>query len=175
MPGVIEAESKESGLQALGILVDADEHFDTRWNQVRNRCLKVAPDFPETLPREGLIHIVPHGPRIGVWIMPDNRSRGMLETFLTLMLAPERGPLWGFARDACERAREHGAPDTDAHFDKASIHAYLAWIEPPGLQSHQAVLRQALDARLPAGGPFVRWFMELFQLPPRSWKPCRNS
>ena len=166
-PGVIEAASKETGLQALGILVDADDHLEGRWGQIRRRCLRVAPDFPETLPPNGLIHAVPSGPRIGVWIMPDNGSRGMLETFLSLMLAPENIPLWTFASASCVRARGHGAPYVDAHLDKASIHTYLAWIDPPGLQVHQAVLRRALDPKLPAGQPFVRWFMDLFQLSPR--------
>ena len=142
-PGVVEAEFNEDGLRNLGIIVDADDDFGARWAQVRDRCLEVAPDFPPALPREGLIHAVGSDKRIGVWIMPDNGSRGMLETFLGLMRATGSDPLWDFAAESCRDARGHGASYTDAHFDKSRIHSYLAWIEPPGLQMHQAVLRRA--------------------------------
>ncbi len=65
-PGVIEAESKVPGLRALGVIVDADEQLDSRWTQLRDRCRRIAPDFPETLPAEGLIHVKSDGLRIGV-------------------------------------------------------------------------------------------------------------
>ena len=85
---MIEAESKIPGLKAIGIIVDADDQFDSRWSSVRERCRKIAADFPEELPPEGLIHQNEHGLRIGVWIMPDNQSRGMLETFLGSLVTP---------------------------------------------------------------------------------------
>lgn len=166
-PGVIEAESKEPGLRAIGVIVDADDQFDSRWSRVRERCRKVADTFPDDLPVGGLIFLTPTGLRVGVWVMPDNRSSGMLETFLSHLLVPGRLPLWDFARESCERSKEHGAPYSDAHCDKANVHTYLAWLDPPGRQLHVAVLARALDARLPLGEHFVRWFMDLFQLTPR--------
>ena len=103
-PGLIEAESKTPGLKAIGVILDANDSFESRWSRVRERCRKVAIDFPEQLPPGGVVHVRADGLRIGVWIMPDNRSRGMLETFLGLLLIPERVTLWDFARDACDRA-----------------------------------------------------------------------
>jgi hypothetical protein len=167
-PGVIEAESKVPGLRALGIIVDANEHFNSRWLRVRERCRKVVADFPEDLPTGGLIHQIPTGLRIGVWIMPDNRSRGMLETFLSYLLIPERLPLWDFAKESCERASGFDGCYTIAHRDKAYVHTYLAWVEPPGLTLPYSILKRAFDARLPLAENFVRWFMDLFQLTPRS-------
>ena len=166
-PGVIEAESKVPGLEALGVIVDADDLFDSRWARVRERCLQIAADVPEELPSEGLIHAIENGPRIGVWIMPDNRASGMLETFLSYLLVPELAPLWSFARETCEKSREHGAPYKDAHCDKANIHTYLSWLDPPGRSLQVEVLSRAFDARLPLGERFVRWFMDLYQLAPR--------
>jgi hypothetical protein len=166
-PGVIEAELKTPGLKALGIVVDANDHFDSRWARIRERCHRVIGDFPGDLPLEGLIHQNEDGLRVGVWIMPDNRSVGMLETFLSYLLKPELSPLWDFARDSCARAREHGASYSPAHCDKANIHTYLAWLDPPGRSLHVSVLARALDARLPLGERFVRWFLDLYQLTPR--------
>jgi len=166
-PGAIEAYLKEPGLRAIGVIVDADDFLSARWLRIRERCRRVAAAFPDELPADGLIYIAPNGLRIGVWIMPDNQSRGMLETFLGHLLVPERLPLWSFANDASRQARAYGASYTDAHEDKARIHTYLSWLNPPGRQLHVSVLARALDARLPLGERFVRWFMALFELPRR--------
>jgi hypothetical protein len=166
-PGNIEAEAQAPGRKALGIIVDADDQFDLRWQRVRKCCFGIAADFPEELPPEGLVHQSAHGLRIGVWIMPDNQSRGMLETFLRHLIVPSHAALWAFAQESCTRSRDHGAPYTDPHRDKANIHTYLAWHEPPGMSLHVSVLARALDARLPLGKQFARWFINLYQLTPR--------
>lgn len=167
-PGVIEAELKESGLQAVGLIVDADDSFDSRWARIRERCRNISDAFPEDLPPDGLIYVTPDGLRIGVWIMPDNHSRGMLETFLGYLMTPDRLTLWEFACKCCEESNSYGSPRTDSHRDKANIHTYLAWLDPPGRQMHVAVLARALDARSPLCNRFVSWFMNLFQLSPRA-------
>ena len=167
-PGLIEAESKTPGLKAFGVIVDADDQFDSRWASVRERCGKVAAGFPADLPNGGLIHVRPDGLRIGVWVMPDNRSRGMLETFLSLLLIPDRVPLWDVAREACDRASSIEGTYTVSHRDKARIHTYLAWVEPPGLSLPESILKRAFDARLPLAAEFAKWFMDLYQLPPRA-------
>ena len=96
-PGTIEAESKTPGLKALGVILDANDSLDSRWLRVHEQCRRVAADFPVELPPGGLIHARADGLRIGVWIMPDNRSRGMLETFLSVLVTLDQGPLWAHA------------------------------------------------------------------------------
>ena len=59
------------------------------------------------------------------------------------------------------------SPYTDPHRDKADIHTFLAWLDPPGRSLHVSVLARALDARLPLGERFACWFMDLYQLTPR--------
>jgi hypothetical protein len=167
-PGLIEAESKTPGLKALGVIIDANDAFDSRWSRVRERCRKVAADFPDDVLPGGVIHVNADGLRMGVWIMPDNRSRGMLETFLSLLLIPERVPLWNYANESCDRASGIAGCYTPAHRDKARVHTYLAWVEPPGLSLPYSILKRAFDARLPLAENFARWFMDLYQLPPRT-------
>ena len=82
-PDVISAQLKASRLSALGIMIDADYSPLERWQSIRNASLKSIPDLPETLPEEGLIHTTPNGIKFGIWMMPDNKMCGMLETFLT--------------------------------------------------------------------------------------------
>ncbi len=166
-PGVIEAESKVPGLKAIGIIVDADDQFDSRWSSVRDRCRKIAVDFPEELPSGGLIHHNEHGLRIGVWIMPDNQFHGMLETFLGSLVTPRLSRLGRSPRTVVRASREHGSPYTDSHHDKACIYTFLAWLEPPGRSLNVSVQARAFDSRSPLCDQFVQWFIDLYQLTPR--------
>ena len=99
--GVIEAELKAPGLHAVGIIIDANDSFDARWDRVKERCGKVVGGLPVELPSGGLIVVNEYGLRIGVWIMPDNKTRGMLETFLSYLLEPKRQKLWEYAKRVC--------------------------------------------------------------------------
>ncbi|WP_420537572.1 DUF3226 domain-containing protein [Ferrovum myxofaciens] len=46
----------------------------------------------DSFPINGLIYAINRRKRLGVWIMPDNNSRGMMETFLsTLVKTDEEG------------------------------------------------------------------------------------
>ena len=148
-PGLIEAESKTPGLKALGVILDANDSFASRRSRVRERCRKIAAGFPEDLPLGGAIHTTADGLRLGVWVMPDNCSRGMLETFLSFLLIPDRRPLWDLARESCDRASGLAGCYSAAHRDKAHVHTYLAWVEPPGLSLPYAILKRAFDARQP--------------------------
>lgn len=165
--GTIEAELNIPRLEVLGIIVDADDQRDLRWAAILRECRKVIPDFPEVLPSEGLIHVAPSGLRVGVWIMPDNQGAGMLETFLGQLIPPIQDSLWAFARRCRVEAEGQGATHSEYHRDKADIHTYLAWLDPPSQQLHHAVLHKAPDARTPLGLRFARWFVELFGLMPR--------
>lgn len=160
---LIETELKVSGLRMLGILVDANGDIDGRWTSLRTRLAAVIPELPLRAERDGLIYERPDGIRIGVWLMPDNVERGMLETLL-LRLRTGEGRLFEHARDAVAVARTLGAPFIAAHQDKAELHTWLAWQDPPGQQLHGAVRAKALDALAPGAAPFVAWFRRLFAI-----------
>lgn len=163
-PGVIEAELKSSGLSHLGILVDADEVLANRWTAIRDRCSKAFPNLPKTFPDTGIIVENDVGLRLGVWIMPDNKTAGMLETFLGFLVPNTQDRLFVAAQESARNARELGAPYIDAHASKANIYTWLAWQDPPGRQLHQAVLQEILSPRSPHAQPFVSWFRQLYQI-----------
>ncbi len=163
-PGEIEMQLKASGLQALGILVDADTDAARRWQQVLPRLGTRFGDLPARIPDEGLVVKDADGLRLGVWLMPDNRSPGMMETFLAHLRPQENAPLLAFVEEALAAAKGHGAPCKDVHADKAKIHTWLAWQDPPGLQLHTAVLTRVLEPQSPQAKPFVDWFRALFAL-----------
>ena len=81
----IDTEIQTSGLQAMGILVDANEDVAARWNAVKDRLAPAKVDLPDSpVPSGTIIDGRPHDgiPRVGVWLMPDNTSPGELENFV---------------------------------------------------------------------------------------------
>ena len=68
-PGVIEAEIGASGLEALGVVVDANGDAAARWKRVSTWCGSEFSELPDRIPAEGLEVVHSRGPRFGVWIM----------------------------------------------------------------------------------------------------------
>lgn len=161
-PGLLEAELRASGLEALGAIVDANGDAKARWNQVRARCSSEFPELPALIPAGGLLEAHPDGQRFGVWIMPDNRFSGMLEDFLAALIPEESRPLHELAKESVSRAAECDAPFQSVHRTKAEIHTWLAWQDEPGKQLHQAVHHRVLDPNMPESQSFVAWFRDLY-------------
>ncbi|MEX0867022.1 MAG: DUF3226 domain-containing protein [Pirellulales bacterium] len=163
-PGTISAEAKASGLQTLGVVIDANDSAEQRFQSLRSACLESFPNLPDSLPIDGLIHDT-NGLRLGIWLMPDNQSRGMLETFLAYLAGgDESDPLFEHAKRACDQAKQIGAPFSDAHAGKSHIHCWLAWQKEPGRQLHDAVKFSYLDATSRRAQPFIQWFRKLYEL-----------
>ncbi|MCF3605190.1 hypothetical protein L2E81_24960 [Planktothrix agardhii 1033] len=160
----ISTELKASGLTALGLIVDADDDLNARWASVRNACLKSIPDIPLQLPKSGLIHSTSAGIKFGVWIMPDNETTGMLETFLAYLVPDESELLWNYAQEVTQLAKNKDAKFIPSHFDKACIYTWLAWQDEPGQQLHNAVMQKILDPTHVKAQPFVNWFKSLYDL-----------
>ncbi len=163
-PDVIATELQASGLSALGIMVDADDNPIGRWQSIRNASLDSIPDLPEDLSEDGLIHTTPTGIRFGIWLMPDNKMRGMLETFLAYMIPTNSEALWQFSQATTQEAKDRGAAFKESHRDKANIYTWLAWQNPPGRQLHQAIMERILHPNHPNAQKFVAWFKSLYSL-----------
>ena len=167
-PDVIATELLASGLVAIGIIFDADEKPQKdRWRSVRNICLKIEgmPNLPQQLPSEGLIVDMLNGFKFGIWMMPDNKMRGMLETFLADIIFEENQEIWEFAKHSVNEARIRGAKIKPNHIDKANIYTWLAWQDKPAQQIGIAVKKKTIfDPTHPNAQKFVTWFKELYGL-----------
>ena len=161
---LISTELQASGLTHLGVIIDADEDLLARWISIRNACLPSMPDIPEEISETGLIHITKNEIKFGIWIMPDNQMRGMLETFLAYMIRDEAETIWQYAQEVAKEAKKKGASFKDSYLDKAKIYTWLAWQEEPGRQLHQAIKYQILNPQHPKTQTFVTWFKTLYDL-----------
>jgi hypothetical protein len=126
---------KTSDVRAIGALVDADTDLQTRWNSLRNPLIEAGyTNVPESPIENGTILEPPVGtllPRVGIWLMPNNQTCGILEDFLSF-LVPTPNPLLDHARESLntipDEHRQFATNDTS----KALIHTWLAWQEEPG-------------------------------------------
>ena len=165
---LISTEFKATGLTHLGLIIDADFNVVERWQSIRNICLKLENindnDLPVKIPETGLIIDTIDNKKFGIWMMPDNQNRGMLETFLAYMIKDESDPLWQYAQEVVTEAKTKGAKFIDEHIDKAYIYSWLAWQKPPGRQLHNAIQEEILNPQHPKAQIFVKWFKDLYDL-----------
>ena len=81
------AEVQEPGRKVLGVIVDADEVLNERWKEIVSILSSKGIKTPATpAPSGTIITSEKMYPKIGIWIMPDNRSSGELEDFAIQMI-----------------------------------------------------------------------------------------
>jgi hypothetical protein len=160
----IETRLKTSTLNAVGIVLDGDDNPNGRWQNIRSQLVAIDSTVAMELPTTGLIHNLPDNKRVGVWIMPDNRSNGAIETLCAKLIPDEQSHVWDYTETAITTAKERGATWLPKDREKARIHSYLAWQTEPGTPPGLAITTRLLDGQASAAKPYVDWAMELFRL-----------
>jgi hypothetical protein len=159
--------ARESGLQRLGLLLDADSDIGSRWASLRNVIHNIDGDFKDCLPKKpvsnGTVVNVPNRLRLGVWLMPDNGSPGAVEEFAHRLL-PETDVLWPHVETSV--ANLPTKLFTDAHVMKAKLNTWLAWQKDPGKPIGIAIYERWLDPETPHCLTFKSWLENLFDLKP---------
>jgi hypothetical protein len=147
----------------VGVVIDADLSPTNRWAQVE-AILKVNGIAPPAPNQKGLVMSVA-GParleRLGIWMMPDNQTAGVLEDFLR-RLVPVGDTCWQLADTSTKQARAHGAPLKENDHAKGAIHTWLAWQDPPGQPFGTALNAHILNHDSTEALEFVNWFNRLF-------------
>jgi len=151
-------------LQTLGLVLDANLVGPAaRWQAIRDKLKRHDYDFPRSLPTEGAV--VPgksHTPRLGVWVMPDNHSKGSVEDFC-LQLIDEKD--LDVVREAVQLGKDRKvAQFKRVHKSKALVHTYLAWQDEPGKPMGQNIAGGRLPSDTPTAMSFVQWLARLFEL-----------
>ena len=88
----VRLKASEEG-DIVGVVIDADTDVKARWHSLRDRLINVGyQNVPADPTLDGTILDPPARtllPRVGVWIMPDNRTSGILEDFLRFLVPRE--------------------------------------------------------------------------------------
>ena len=155
----IELEFNVSGREALGILVDANDDPGARWGEIADQLAKVGVKVPHTMKECGFV--APVRPRVGIWLMPDNRSPGELEHFIKHLI-PDSDPVWPLAVRYIQ-----GIPTKERKFKshkelRAQIHAWLATRANPRLMG-SAIGARDFNASAPLAVCFIDWLRRVFE------------
>lgn len=161
----IGARLKESDITTLGIILDADTDLQARWQAVVDRLNQAGyADTPDAPSPSGTVIPAPANsllPRVGIWLMPDNRLPGILEDFLRF-LVPAGDPLFAHVEQSLDSIPPGVCRFSEPKKPKARIHTWLAWQEEPGKPLGQAISARYLDPNLPAGDVFAAWLQRTF-------------
>ena len=157
-----------AGGRTTGFVVDADPDVGVakRWTRIRDQFLSVGVAAPDEVPTNGFVgESETYKVRVGVWLMPDNRREGTLETFLR-DLVDESDVLIGPAQDAARRASgiDRRFPQAASALAKAELHTWLAWQKNPGRPYGTAIQARYFRHDSPAALAFVAWFRRLYGL-----------
>ena len=154
----IEAETKAAGRQSVGLLVDANSSLDDRWRSLAGRLRKVGIEPPETLDEEGCV--IPGRPRLGLWLMPDNRNSGELEDFVQTLI-PAHDPVWPLATKYISEIPPKHRQFSENKVSRAQIHAWLAARKEPR-QMGSAIGTGELSDDSELAVRLVAWLRNLF-------------
>lgn len=161
----VRIKASEEG-DIVGIGIDADTDMGSRWRSLRDRIVAIgygnvpdAPDAAGTLidPPEGTLL-----PRVGIWIMPDNRTDGILEDSLRF-LVPQPSALLNHVKQSVA-----AIPAGERRFrqredqPKAIIHTWLAWQREPGKPYGTAISERFLDPSVAEAVVVASWLTRLF-------------
>ena len=155
----IGSEVRAPGRKAVGILVDANDDLDARWNAVANRLREENIEVPNSPELTGTI--IDSNPRVGIWLMPNNTSPGELENFVSEMI-PDDDPVWPLSEDYIDGIPEKARKFTEKKILRAKIHAWLATREDPR-QMGVAIGARDLHVDGPLSTTFANWLRQLFE------------
>ncbi len=156
----IGPEIKVSGRQVVGILVDADDDWNARWDAIANQLLDEGIKAPKRPDLAGTIIDTQGKPRIGIWLMPNNEASGELEDFVVRMI-PGGDQVWPLSRRYIEEIPEAERKFSEKKKLRAQLYAWLAAREDPR-QMGLAIRAGDLEVDSELSQKFIAWLTKLF-------------
>lgn len=153
----IEAEVMAPSREVVGILMDANDSPGNRWQAAANQLRKAGVDTPDHPDPAGTI--IDGSPRVGIWLMPNNRAPGELEDFIARMI-PKNDAVWPLSQAYVEGIPAGARAFRAGKTLRAKVHSWLAVrAEPRKMGS--AIGAGDLDVNAPDAVRFVTWLRRL--------------
>ena len=153
----ISIELKVDDREAIGILADANNDINARWQSIRSR-MPDRIDLPDRPPVGGVI--AENQPRVGVWLMPDNASPGELEDFVQRMI-PTNDTVWPLAEQYIDAIPAPDRKFSPGKISRAKLYAWLAARQDPRRMG-EAIRTRDLSADGVLCQQFATWLHRLF-------------
>lgn len=122
----VRAAIREARVVSIGVVRDADESTDGAFESVRGALASQELDTPTSHAQftDGV-------PRVGVFIMPDGKDRGALESLCQRSIEPDVRSCVQDYLDCLHERVGWGEEKNTAQTDKAFVHAFLASTKRP--------------------------------------------
>ena len=157
----ISLRFKQTDIETVGIIIDADIDLNKRWAYIRNLISNQGFKMPIDLPNDGLV-LLNGNIKVGVWIMPSNDTNGMLEDFVSFLVPPndELLPIVDTTLNEIERQKLNKY--ALIHKSKARIHSWLSWQEDPGTPMGFSITKRYLTTDNENCKQLINWLKILF-------------
>ena len=151
----------QSGIKILGVIVDADDDLDERWNEVVGVLTDKGISAPESpTPSGTIIQSNNRLPKLGIWVMPDNKSIGELEDFAFNMI-DKNDRVKPLAQCYINSIPKNLQKFKNNKRPKAELFAWLAHTEEPG-RIGASIGAGNFDIHSPISKEFANWLNQLF-------------
>lgn len=154
-------------LKRLALVVDADmssngEGFDKTLKEIKNKIESLDNNYScKHLESGGFIFEHSDGlPDVGLWIMPDNKSDGSLESWIIKNILSSSEVLFSTAEKAVEALASPLFTATKRK--KADLATWLAWQKKPGEGLYYTIEGSLLDSDAPLYKGLRCWVEKLF-------------
>lgn len=153
---------KDPRYRAIAVVIDADEYVSRHWQAVRDRCIaEEIEGLPLSIDASGLAIPLLERASFACWIMPNNSTSGAIERFLLDSI----GDGIGLAlREQSHAFVSTVEPRLFQDLDKATLAAWLAVQQTPGIKTGHAIKRRLLLPNLAAVEGFVDWVKRIVAL-----------
>jgi len=152
---------KEADVKTIGIIIDADTNIKSRWATLNNILKEKMPSFPEEPNVKGTI-LKQDDLKVGIWLMPNNQTNGMLESFIEFLI-PADDKLLPIVNAHLNKIEADSLNKyKPIHRDKAVIHAWLAIQEDPGTPMGLSLTKKYLTTDVEQCQKLIDWLNALF-------------
>ena len=157
----VGAEMLAPGRESVGVLIDADDDLQDRWDELVERLSEEGIQIPGRPNPLGTIVNTADGPSIGIWVMPDNGSPGELEDFVQKMI-PARDAVWPKSQTYINQIPVELRKFRPGKLLRAQVYAWLATREIPGRMG-ASIGAGDLNIDIENCNNFVDWLRRIFQ------------
>ncbi|MGB5598732.1 MAG: DUF3226 domain-containing protein [Thiothrix litoralis] len=160
-------------ISTLGVIVDADHStqelngFNNRRDQLTSLLSDkgfIITDMP-LQKGNGEIFSHPSGAKIGIWIMPNHFSDGMIEDLFISTTKPSQNDLLNHAKTTIGNLGELKT-FADHHDSKAHLSTWLAWQKEPGISPSYAYHQGLFEKDHPNFIALITWLQKVFNPTP---------
>lgn len=171
--GVLLKQMPGGSIKHLGLVVDADHPqnsggssgFGVTYARISKVAATAGFEAPPINPKAAVSYLLgpPQGlQHVGVWVMPDNASHGMVEDFVKSGVTdPAQKSLLARASSSVASLK-NPLFNTALHKSKADLYTWLAWQKNPGSRLVGTVGSQLVNLKSPTLAQFVSWLIAVF-------------